>query len=176
LLREIEKKNSLDRFISGMGIAYLLFLTWAILWKCGALFIGDGAERTINLLPFNNNTTWEMQFNIAVFIPFGFYLSAYKQKMKFVMLIVVTLFVSFALEAVQFALAIGRSDITDLLLNTLGGMIGIAGFSILSRLFGKNGRKATFIVCVLLTLLVLYMTVSFAVFGQLNIGFMVIRL
>jgi hypothetical protein len=68
----INKTNLLNRLIFGMGIAFLLFLVWAILWKCGVPSIGGGAERTINLLPFSGNKQWELQFNIAVFVSFGF--------------------------------------------------------------------------------------------------------
>ncbi|MDR3052672.1 MAG: VanZ family protein [Coriobacteriales bacterium] len=170
------KDTSSNRLILGMGIACVLFLVWAILWKCGVPFIGNGAERVINLLPFNHNTTWEMQFNIAVFMPLGFYLAAYRPKLKCIQLVGVTLLVSLALEVLQFALAIGRSDITDLLMNTLGGSIGIVAFYGLSKLLGRHERPATLVVCVLLTLLELYMTVSFVAFGQLNLGFMIIRL
>jgi glycopeptide antibiotics resistance protein len=173
---ETGSKNAVNRLILGLGIAYFLFLAWAILWKCGTPFIGDGTVRAINLLPFHNNAQWEMQFNIGVFMPFGFYLAAYKPKPKFIKLIAVSFLVSFALELVQFALAIGRSDITDLLLNTLGGTVGIAVFYILSKLFGKYARKAILVVCIFLALLALYMTVSFVLFGQLNLGFMMIRL
>lgn len=171
-----DKKNIIDRLILGMGIAYSIFLVWAVLYKCGAPFIGDGTERTINLLPFNGNTSWEMQFNIAVFIPFGFYLAAAKQKLSLIKQASTILLASVFLEAVQFILAIGRSDITDLLMNTLGGVIGFSVFNMLANLFGKNERKVTLVICVLLTLLELYMAVSFILFGQLNIGFMIIRI
>jgi glycopeptide antibiotics resistance protein len=171
-----DKRNITKRIILGMGIAYLMFLIWAILWKCGTPFTSDGTQRTINLLPLSGNTSWELQFNIAVFIPFGFFLSACSSKPKFLRLIVTTLLLSFAFEGIQFALAIGRSDITDLLMNTLGGLIGIAAFYVLSKLFERNGQRVIFIVCILLTLLMLYMTVSFIFFGQVNLGFMIIRL
>ena len=171
-----DKKNIINRLIFGMGIAYSIFLVWAVLYKCGVPFIGDGAERTINMLPFNNNTSWEMQFNIAVFIPFGFYLAAAQQRLSPIKQALAILLTSVFFEVVQFILAIGRSDITDLLMNTLGGVIGISAFYMLSKLFGKNERKATLVICILLTLLELYMAVSFILFGQLNVGFMIIRL
>lgn len=157
------------------GIAYLLFLVWAILWKCGFPFIGDGTQRTINLLTFNN-TWWEMQFNIAVFIPFGFYLSAAKEELKLMKQIMKAFLFSLALEVMQFILAIGRSDITDLLMNTLGGFIGIAALYVCSKLFGNYRRQAALVTCVMLTLLEVYMAVSFILFGQLNLGYMIIRL
>ena len=170
------KKNIINRLIYGMGITYLLFLVWAVLWKCGLPFVGDGTERIINLLPFSNNTSWEMQFNIIVFAPFGFYLAAAKREYGLLKQILAILLVSLALEIAQFILTVGRSDITDLLMNTLGGIIGISAFYLLSKLFGKYERKATLVICVLLTLLLLYAAVSFILFGKLNIGFMIIRL
>jgi len=45
-----------------MGIAYSIFLVWAVLYKYGVPFIGDGAERTINLLPFNENSYVKLHF------------------------------------------------------------------------------------------------------------------
>jgi glycopeptide antibiotics resistance protein len=175
-ITETKPQSGIGYAILGMGIAYAVFLMWAILWKCGTPFIGDGSERAINLLPFNGNTRWELEFNIAVFVPLGFYLAAAKRGLTPVKQILTTLMVSFLFEAVQYALAVGRSDVTDLLMNTLGGIVGIAAFYALSKLFGKHERKAALVVCILLTLLELYMTVSFIVFGQLLIGGMIIRL
>ncbi|MDR0840862.1 MAG: VanZ family protein [Christensenellaceae bacterium] len=170
------KNDIITRLIFGMGIGYLLFLIWAILWKCGLPFWGDGTLRALNLLPLNGNARWELQFNIAVFVPLGFYISAIKPNWPLLKRVLAALLTSFLLEAVQFALAIGRSDITDLLMNTLGGIVGITAFCALAKLLGKHARKAIFVVCVLLTLLTLYMTVSFIRFGQLNIGFMIIKM
>lgn len=170
------EKNIKERLIYGMGTAYLLFLVWGILWKCGIPYIGDGSLRVINLLPFNGNTRWEMQFNLAVFMPFGFFLSAVKPKRTKAWLILITLLASFVLEIVQYILAVGRSDVTDILLNTLGGAVGIGTFYALKRLFGRHEPKATLAICILVTLLELYMTVSFIFVGQLYIGFMMIKL
>jgi glycopeptide antibiotics resistance protein len=169
-------EKNLSRMIRVMGLAYGVFLVWAILWKCGMPFIGNGLERKINLLPFNGNTRWEMEFNIAVFAPFGFYLAAAKHKMTPMKQVLITLLASFVLEVIQFIIAVGRSDMTDLLMNTLGGLIGIAAYYALSKLFGKHERKVSVVVCSFLTLLELYMAVSFIVFGQLNIGFMTIKI
>ncbi|GHU49423.1 VanZ family protein [Clostridia bacterium] len=170
------KANLIDRLIIGMSIAFFLFLVWAILWKCGVPYIGDGTLRTVNLLPFRNNAWWELQFNIAIFLPCGFYLSAVKSEWSLLKRVTATLFISFTLEVIQFVLAIGYSDVTDLLMNTLGGIMGIAVFFVVSRLSGKKGRKVIFVICLLLTLLELYMALSFIFFGRLNIGFMMIKL
>ncbi|WP_052298614.1 VanZ family protein [Syntrophobotulus glycolicus] len=160
--------------IFGMGIAYTLFLIWAVLWKCGVPFVGGG-ERVFNILPFNNNTRWEMQFNIAVFAPFGFYVAASLRKLSLPKLVLIIPLASLALEVVQFVLAVGRSDVTDLLMNTLGGIIGILAFLVLTRIFRKREQIVTLVVCALMTLFEVYMAVSFIFWGQLNLGFMIIR-
>ena len=45
---------------------------------------------------------------------------------------------SFLLEAMQYVLAIGRSDITYVLTNTAGGLWGLAVYSIAARLIGNR--------------------------------------
>jgi uncharacterized protein YdhG (YjbR/CyaY superfamily) len=77
---------------------------------------------------------------------------------------------SFALEILQFALAIGRSDITDLLLNTVGGAIGICGFWLIKKLFNKRTEIIVLILCGLIAAFVLYCSVCFIALGYLPIG------
>jgi glycopeptide antibiotics resistance protein len=109
-------------------------------------------------------------------MPFGFYLAAAMRKLTLLKLVLATLAASLVLETIQFALAVGRSDVTDLLMNTIGGVIGISAYFVLLKPLGKNGRKVTFAVCVLLTVLEVYTAISIIIFGQLNIGFMIIRI
>ncbi|HKX84376.1 MAG TPA: VanZ family protein [Pyrinomonadaceae bacterium] len=40
---------------------------------------------------------------------------------------------SLAVEIIQFALAIGVTDITDIIMNTLGGFAGLAAYTALTR-------------------------------------------
>ncbi|MDR1796603.1 MAG: VanZ family protein [Clostridiales Family XIII bacterium] len=81
--RQAMRSTAANRLILCMVIFYLLFLIWAILWKCSTPFVGDGSERAINLLPLRGNTMWEMQFNVAIFMPFGFYLAAWVREWSF---------------------------------------------------------------------------------------------
>jgi glycopeptide antibiotics resistance protein len=159
-----------------MFALYALFLVWAILWKCGAPYIGDGSYRAISLVPFSGNTRWEMEFNLAVFVPFGFLLSAVAEKRGIIKLIGVTLLASLALEVAQYILAVGRSDVTDLLLNTVGGAVGIAACWILQKLFGRYADKVVLAAGIVITAFTLYVAVSFIAFGELYLGFMKLRL
>ena len=43
----------------------------------------------------------------------------------------------------QYVLAIGGSDITDLIGNTLGGVAGIGVFAVLHRLFGRKDHQSS---------------------------------
>ncbi len=145
------KKNTVIRILF---FAYLLFLCWAILWKFGMPHIGDGSERVINLIPFTYNTMPEMRFNLLVFIPFGLYISALTRKSFAIAArnALIILLSSFSLEALQYIMAIGRSDMADLILNTLGGVCGILLFFITAKLFGRNADTAMLVVCVIITL------------------------
>ena len=47
---------------------------------------------------------------------------------------------SFLLETTQYALAIGRSDITDVLTNTIGGLLGLIVYLMVARLIGNRAK------------------------------------
>lgn len=158
-----------------MFAVYLLFLVWAILWKCRAPFIG-GTERVINLIPFSGNAGYEKVFNFVLFVPLGFYVAVIAKKHSVIKQILTVLTVSLAFEILQYILAIGSSDITDLILNTLGGALGIGGAFLLKKLSGKHTNKVVFIAGGLITTIVLYCSVSFIVFGMLYIGHIMFRL
>lgn len=145
------------------------FLIWAILWKCGLPFVGDGTQRVINLTPFSGNTGWEMQFNVLLFVPFGFLLSAIMIK-KLPLQILAVVSTSILLEIAQYILAVGRSDITDILLNTLGGAIGIVAYYLLAKLFGKYSSIAVMVACVSVAVFELYVSASFILFGVVRFG------
>lgn len=67
----------------------------------------------------------EVLFNIIVFVPLGVYVQIFKEDWKSVAKYTVILLTSFLFEAVQYIFAIGASDITDIIGNTSGGIVGI---------------------------------------------------
>lgn len=76
----------------------------------------------------------------------------------------------------QYALAIGSSDAADVILNTLGGTVGIGGLFLLKKLFCKHTNKVVLLASGLVTAVVLYCSASFIVFGMLYVGPMMFRL
>ena len=71
--------------------------------------------------------------NIALFIPFGYFVSYYLKTKKHLPIFFITLITSLCIELVQ--LYIGRSfDIDDILLNCIGGIIGHVGYLLLDKI------------------------------------------
>lgn len=169
------KDKAYNRVIRLIFILNAAFLIWAILWKCGVPFVGDGSQRVIQLIPFHGNTGWEMQFNVLLFVPFGFLLSAIMTK-EYLRQVLAVVSASLLMEIVQYALAVGRSDITDILLNTLGGAIGIGAYYLVAKLFGKHRHIVTVAAGVLIAALEVYMSVSFILFGAVWFGFMMFKI
>lgn len=147
----LRKRISLSR-----QIVYFLFVV-CILVICSATFLGwiidvllEGkkilvVERSLNVIPFKFITeTWVMGerkqitqtiANILMFMPPGFIFPVAFEKMrKFWKTTSCMICFSFLIEFIQYF--VGRSaDIDDLILNTLGGMLGYLVYYIFSKLF-----------------------------------------
>lgn len=70
--------------------------------------------------------------NIAVFIPFGYFTGIFMKKPKRIWVgVFLTCLFSMAIEGVQLVTKVGICDIDDVILNTLGGAIGIVLYKII---------------------------------------------
>ncbi|MFA9375830.1 MAG: VanZ family protein [Lachnotalea sp.] len=165
-----ERKQQL--FTRSLLAVYLCILTWIILFKMQFSFQELDRYHGINLIPFhesvivNNRIQFsEIYNNILIFVPFGVYISMLKSNWTFLKKVVMIAGVSLFYEIIQFLLTIGASDITDLIGNTLGGIIGITIYCILCRVFKINYKRnkimnsialvATICIVLLLILLVI---------------------
>ena len=119
----------------GLVAFYVLFLLEAlVINRMGrpvsfdpALNLSDEYQRLVN----GNQAFWiYLFFNVVAFIPFGFLLSeafsARGKKRNWSITVLVTLGLSLLVESLQWILQVGFFEVTDLLLNTLGGAIGAA--------------------------------------------------
>ncbi len=79
--------------------------------------------------------------NIAIFIPMGIYLNLFKKNKSMIQSVGIVLLISLCVEITQYVFQIGGSDIDDIILNTLGGFIGILIFRIITSFF-KDEAKA----------------------------------
>lgn len=123
---------------------YFFLLIWILLFKMSFSLDELYGRRSINIIPFLGTAmvngklhTSEIINNILIFVPVGIYTCMLKQDWSITKKISVAFFISLAVEVLQFVLAIGATDITDLIGNTIGGVIGIGVFYLFTRLF-KN--------------------------------------
>ena len=137
-------------------IIYLLFLVWIILFKVGFSLKELEATRAYNLIPFHYEDGHNMGFhfsevidNVLIFIPVGVYLSLLFKKMSFWRRTALVFAISLVLECPQYILAVGRFDITDLITNTLGGIVGI-GLCLIGRAFFCDKEKAESVISALI--------------------------
>ncbi len=131
-------------------IIYLAVLSWIILFKMqfNISLLKNMNFRNVNLVPFSDSLVVngkidvsEIILNIAVFIPFGVYMAMIFTKWGFLKKTAPIFGVSLLYEILQYVFAVGASDITDLLGNTLGGIIGIALYYILQKMFKEKTLK-----------------------------------
>ena len=122
---------------------YFILLIWLVLFKFSTNFSELPSMRGINLIPFyynqeTNTHLREVLYNIIVFIPLGAYVHIFKEDWKKVTKCIVVFFVSFLFEVAQFIFAIGASDITDIIGNTLGGIVGIFFCIVMKKIAPKK--------------------------------------
>ena len=122
--------------------AYFILLIWLALFKFATNLLELPSMRGVNLIPFyysqeTNTHLKEVLYNIIVFIPLGVYVQIFKEDWKKATKFLVIFLTSFLFEVVQFTLAIGASDVTDLIGNTLGGIVGIL-FCIIIKKFAPK--------------------------------------
>lgn len=141
---------------------YLVALTWIIVFKMqlNPFSISRMPYRRMNLVPFAASVITngkirldEIILNVVVFMPFGVYVSLLKEKWNFLQKTAPVFFTSLAYELIQYVFAIGACDITDLLGNTFGGVIGIAVIWLLSKFLKDNTIKAVNIIAAIGTFL-----------------------
>lgn len=92
---------------------------------------------------------------MIVFVPYGIYVALLRPRWSFGRRLVPIVVTTVAFETIQFVFAIGRSDITDVLSNTLGGALGISIYVGVERLLGAGTRRVLNVVALALTIIVL---------------------
>lgn len=102
----------------------------------------------------------EVLLNFIVFIPLGLIAQLVGKKNPVIKNAIYILIFSLFIEVSQYILAVGATDITDLLTNTFGGVVGILLYWGLSRLFDTK-KLDKILVIVGLTLLVLAVLIVF---------------
>jgi glycopeptide antibiotics resistance protein len=129
----------------------------AFLLRLLLLSRAPGSERSINLIPFasiaeyassHSSGTGRVAFanvvgNILIFIPLGVYVSWLRHRAAAWPTMLTVASVSVAVEIIQGVFAVGASDIDDVILNCVGGIIGILTFRLLSSILREQSQVRT---------------------------------
>ena len=144
----------------GIFVLYFLSLTWIIIFKFQLSFQNLPQFRNINLIPFGSSTIIngtidfsEIIWNALAFIPLGILVCVLGQRKSFIKIVIPIFLTSLFYETIQYVFAIGGSDITDLIANTLGGIIGIGVFFILLKIFKEKTHAIVNIVSLIAAIL-----------------------
>ena len=135
------------QFMLVLFLIYLILLVWIILFKLQFSIHDLDMVRSVNFIPFYYDKEIGTEFhlkevfeNLLIFVPMGIYLQMLLPKGRFHGKLAVITGTSLLLETAQYVLVIGRSDITDLLTNTTGGLLGLALYCIIARLLRNRER------------------------------------
>jgi glycopeptide antibiotics resistance protein len=133
-------------------ILYLLFLTYLTLLDH---FYGrEFVHRSINIIPFKtinqfltssynqNIVVTNILGNILAFMPMGFLLPlVFKKLDNFKKVLLFVLIGTVSIEVLQYITGAGATDIDDVILNAVGGILGYIIFKILIKITYKELKK-----------------------------------
>lgn len=142
-------RKILNRLLIVGFIIYLIFLIWNVLFKYVSPFelFGDRTlSRTVNFIPYVDifNKDYSVLGSIILFIPLGIFLCIYSKDAKIWPKVLAMALLSLALESLQFICCLGIADITNILNNTIGGLVGIGIYVVLIKLFKDEDRIKAF--------------------------------
>ncbi|MBU3136201.1 VanZ family protein [Clostridium gasigenes] len=172
-MEQKSKYKSISKFIIVcIFVAYIAIIFKIVVFKYHGfidIFSTKSVSfRRLNLIPFKlwvdffenaSGLGWAWAIsnlfgNIIIFIPLGYLLPLIFKKAKNILPVACMAFVfSLVLESLQYVLAIGSSDIDDIILNTLGGVIGYLCYKIVAKVLVTN--KKIYIGTIILTVLFL---------------------
>lgn len=129
-----------------------------LLFRFGFILYSEPqAGQNYNLIPFRTIWTYlspkipymeavrNLLGNIAAFIPFGLYLQALRGKKRIGTSFLIVLVTSALVEILQFFFNVGTFDIDDVLLNGIGGLLGILLYHFLRKVTKDEDKTKTVI-------------------------------
>jgi glycopeptide antibiotics resistance protein len=117
--------------------AYSAILIWLILFKFSVHLASvlNYDRRSVNLIPFSRSSgsAGEVADNVLVFVPFGLLAAVNFRPLCLRRKLLIVLVFSLTMEIIQYIFAIGASDITDVITNTAGGLLGLTAYDLSAR-------------------------------------------
>lgn len=139
LIKNKQKIVLYKELLSLWFIIYIICLFYVVTYQ-------DVSYSTSNFIPFKEMFRYHLGSrlfiknvlgNMLLFVPFGFFAAYYLQTKSVSLVFILSLLVSLTIEITQ--LMIGRVfDIDDIILNVVGGIIGIYIYTICTTIFDKT--------------------------------------
>lgn len=120
------------------------------------LFMKKQSFRSVSLVPFRSIAEYlsddvlrrsfalsNLLGNIVLFIPLGGYLTLFNRNKRVYTNVLRILVISAAAEVLQYLFRVGATDIDDVILNGLGGFLGVAAYRVLLLVFKDTDRVRT---------------------------------
>lgn len=152
-------KTSLRIIIYILFAAYLAYLFDLVFFRYRAAFRGISSmdslnfylEHSANLKPFKtilnylsnignisiNIIITNILGNIAAFMPFGVFLPLALRFKGIISISIHSFMLSLFIETIQMVFRVGSFDVDDIILNTLGGLLGYAIYLLASKYYNK---------------------------------------
>lgn len=168
-MRSISRLLSSRKLTWGLFVVYFLILSWLILGKMQpnwdwllCLLDGHSGMRSLNLIPFaapriiNGQPDYsEVWQNLLVFLPFGLYMGLLLPKHHLLLRLLPAFLTSLLFELIQLFSGIGAADVTDLLSNTVGALLGLIAIAVFNKILKSRTLPVANLLASFCTLLLL---------------------
>jgi len=164
----MKDNNKTNKLTAVLFIIYLIALFWIIVFKFNLRLPPLRNMRSINLIPFsqplilNGKIAFgEIIMNVVIFVPLGMYAGILFKRWTTSKKLFLFFLISLICEVLQYILNIGASDITDIINNTLGGLIGLMIFNRIEKALRNSIKAQKFINIIALTGTILILSILF---------------
>ena len=151
--RQVKRTRTVGKILF---VLYIFFLLYFLIFSDWYGRSGIGEEYRCNLVLFKEIRRFveyretlglfavftNLFGNILIFVPYGFFISVASRMRGFLMTLFYSLGLSLGVEVFQLLTRVGSFDVDDLLLNTIGGILGYVLFLICNGIRRKyDGRS-----------------------------------
>ena len=144
--RQVKRTRTVGKILF---VLYIFFLLYFLIFSDWYGRSGIGEEYRCNLVLFKEIRRFveyretlgffavftNLFGNILIFVPYGFFISVASRMRGFLMTLFYSFGLSLGVEVFQLLTRVGSFDVDDLLLNTIGGILGYVLFLICNGIF-----------------------------------------
>ena len=147
--RQVKRTRTVGKILF---VLYIFFLLYFLIFSDWYGRSGIGEEYRCNLVLFKEIRRFveyretlglfavftNLFGNILIFVPYGFFISVASHSRGFLKTVFYSFVLCFGVEIFQLFTRVGSFDVDDILLNTLGGVLGYILFMICNRIRRKH--------------------------------------